>query len=97
MPSRRLALVRKLARQLANARRLALHPRTPARRFARGDVDERPWLGNDSLIIRATVTCRDVRYVIREPESRRVWKAWAFPFRANLTANELYGWLASLH
>jgi hypothetical protein len=46
---------------------------------------------------RATVTCLDVRYGVREPDSRRVWKAWAFAFRANLTADELYGWLASLH
>jgi hypothetical protein len=96
MPSCRPALVRKLARQLANARWLALHSRPPARHLARGDFDERPWLGNELLVIRATGTCLDVRYVVREPDSRRVWKAWAFPFRPNLTAAELYGWLASL-
>jgi hypothetical protein len=66
------------------------------RRFERGDYEERPWQGGDALILHAGWTAIDVRYVIREPESGRVWKAWSFPFRPDLTAVELYDWILSL-
>jgi hypothetical protein len=42
------------------------------------------------LILHGGRTVLDVRYVIREPDSGRVWKAWSFPFRPNLAADELY-------
>ncbi len=91
------SLLERLRLHINAARRVSQRPRTGGlRRFQRGDYEERPLLGNDSLIIRVGWTALDVRYVLREPESGRVWKSWQFSFKADITARELYGWLRSL-
>jgi hypothetical protein len=92
MPDRDPALLQRLRDQLDAARQLALQPRETAGRFGRSDVSQRPWRGNDSLILRDAVTSLEVRYLIREP----VVRSWEFTFGAQLTADELYGWLSSL-
>ena len=91
------SLIDRLRLHINAARRLSQRPRTSGlRRFERGDYEERPLLGNDSLILRAGGMALDVRYVLREPGTGHVWKSWQFSFAANLTACELYRWLTSL-
>jgi len=51
----------------------------------------------ETEILRAGIRAFEVRYAIREPEpSRRVWKAWEFPFSPRLDPETLDDWLASL-
>jgi hypothetical protein len=51
----------------------------------------------ETEILRAGIRAFEVRYAIREPEpSRRVWKAWEFPFSPRLDPETLYDWLAAL-
>jgi len=57
-----------------------------------GEYVQGTWTGNDNLILRSGVTRFEVRYLIREP----VRRSWGFPFGPELTAEELYDWLASL-
>jgi hypothetical protein len=57
-----------------------------------GEYVERPWIGNDNLILRSGVTRFEVRYLIRQPARR----SWEFPFGPELTAEELFDWLTSL-
>jgi hypothetical protein len=92
MPDRDPALLQKLREHLDAARQLALEPREAAGQFGRGDFSQRPWRGNDSLILRSAVTSFEVRYLIREPLVR----SWEFTFGPQLSAEELYGWLATL-
>jgi hypothetical protein len=97
MARRNRTLLDRLRLHLAAARRLSLSPRTVgAKRFQPGDIDERPWLGGDTLILRAGPVRLEARYIVRVPDSGRVLKAWTQPFKPNLRAVELYDWLASL-
>ncbi len=57
-----------------------------------GEYVEGPWIGNDNLILRSGATRFEVRYLVNEPARR----SWDFPFRPELTAEELYDWLVSL-
>jgi hypothetical protein len=73
------------------------HDERRSRRFARSDVDERPVLGIDTLMLLAGITALEVRDVIREPEpARRVWKDWSWVFKPTLATEELHNWLYSL-
>ncbi len=63
-----------------------------ARARESGEYVEAPWLGNDNLILRSGATRFEVRYLIQEPARR----SWDFPFRPELTAEELYDWLVGL-
>jgi hypothetical protein len=69
-----------------------LQPRAPASRFGRGDFEERPWRGKDTLILTDAATSFDVRYINREPAGR----SWEFSFGPQLGAEELYDSLVSL-
>jgi hypothetical protein len=52
---------------------------------------ERPWRGDDTLILRATFRAIETRYVVRDPESpSKVHQAWVM-FRDKLTLEQLYG------
>jgi hypothetical protein len=92
MPDRDPALLQELREHLEAARQLARHPRSPASRFGRGDFEERPWRGKDTLILRDAATSFEVRYIKREPAGR----SWEQTFGPQLTAEELFGWLVSL-
>ena len=84
-------LLLRLAIHLNVARQLELQPRPAASRFARGDIVERPWKGNDRLFVHATATAIEVRYLVDEP----VRRSWEFSFKPTLTAEELFDWLIS--
>lgn len=58
----------------------------------RCDIVERPWKGNDRLLLHATATAIKVRYLVTEPARR----SWEFSFKPTLTAEKLFDWLASL-
>jgi hypothetical protein len=84
---RKTTLLEQLRQHLNAARRVSQRPRTGGlRRFQRGDDEERPLLGNDSLILQAGWNVLDERYVIGEPESGRVWKGWVQPSKRTLSA-----------
>jgi len=92
MPDRDPALLQELREHIEAARRIALQPGSPIGRFGRGDFEERPWRGKDTLILRDAATSFEVRYILREPAGR----SWEFTFGPQLSPEELYGWLASL-
>jgi hypothetical protein len=91
IPDRDPALLQGLREHLEAARQVALQPRAPANKFARGDFEERPWRGKDTLILRDAATSFEVRYILREPAGR----SWEFSFGPQLGAEELYDWLLS--
>jgi hypothetical protein len=91
MPDRDPDLLLKLAVHLNVARQLELQPWPTTSRFARGDFGERPWKGKDRLLLRATATAIEVRYLVEEP----VRRSWEHRFKAELTAEELCDWLQS--
>ena len=53
--------------------------------------EERPWRGNDKLLICCGVNSAQVRYLASEP----VRRSWDFSFKPTLTAEELFDWLIS--
>jgi hypothetical protein len=89
MARRNRTLLERLRLHLAGARHLSLSPRTEGvKRFQPGDVDERPWRGSDTLILRAGIVQLEARYIVRAPDSGRVLKAWTQPFKPSLRAVE---------
>ena len=54
-----------------------------AKRFQPGDIDERPWRGGDTLILRAGPV--RLSAVCLRADSGCVLKAWTQPFKPNLT------------
>jgi hypothetical protein len=97
MARRNTTLLQKVRALLASAHSLCLQPRTDGlKRFQPGDVAEGEVMGGDALILHATPTRLDVRYVVRDPASGGVWGAWAMPFSPRMSAAELYDWLDSL-
>jgi hypothetical protein len=95
MPRRDAALLKKLRLHLARGRRLYTRPGKTGPE--KNGFAERPWRGNDTLILRATFRAIEVRYVIREaPESRKVRSTHSYVFNSNVTPQALYDWLISL-
>ena len=95
MPRRNAALLKKLRLHLARTRRLYARPGKTGPE--KNGFAERPWRGNDTLILRATFRAIETRYVVRDPEvPGKVRQAWAYVFTGKLTPEQLYDWLARL-
>jgi hypothetical protein len=80
MPDRDPVLTHRLAEHLDAARQLV-------DRF-----EERPWRGNDKLLVCCGVNNVQVRYLVNEP----VRRSWEQQFKPTLAAEELFAWLESL-
>jgi hypothetical protein len=57
----------------------------------RDGFTDRPWKGDDALIVKDRTSAVDARYV-----NHRRGTSWAWHFSDRLTAEELYDWLLSL-
>jgi hypothetical protein len=94
MPRRDPTLLKRLRSQLDGARRLSTQPGKSG--AEKNGFDERPFRGNDSLILRCGWQVVEARYVLREPEpSRRVRKVWTV-LLTTAKVEHLYDWLAGL-
>jgi hypothetical protein len=94
MARRNPALLKRLRLHLAGARRLSSQPGKAGPQ--KHGFDERPWRGDDTLILRCGWQVVEARYILREPEpSRRVRKVWTV-LLTTAKPEPLYDWLAGL-
>jgi hypothetical protein len=94
MARRNPSLLKRLKLHLDGARRLSVRPGETGPQ--KNGFEERPWRGDDSLILRCGWQVVEVRYILREPEpSRRVKKVWTV-LLTSAKPEPLYDWLTGL-
>jgi hypothetical protein len=93
MARRNPTLLKRLRLQLNGARRV--YSQRGETGPQKNGFEERPWRGDDALILRYGFERVDVRYILREAESRKVRRTWTVVLTST-RPEELYDWLTTL-